>query len=603
MKKDYFLLALLMLNCTSCTPDSRTNTFETDQPVNNESTVTDTTSAAPRIDASQWADDNISGTTFDRTIRIVFSDGGAQVEGDVNSIVSVNGNNVTVNNTSDEKVLYELSGTSQNGSLKLYSSKKQALVLNGLDLTNPNGAAINNQGKKSCFIVVKGTNTLTDGSSYTSASADEDEKAALFSEGQLIFSGDGTLNVTARGKSGITSDDYISITESPVINVISSAGHGIRGKDAVIISGGSIGVNVSANMKKGITSDSLVYITGGATMINVSGSAENDDEDAEYKGTSGIKADCQFEVTGGTLDIVNYGTGGKGISGYGTACFNGGTVRVTTTGSNYGQSSFNRWGGGSSNSVSAKGIKFDGNLFFQDGSVTVNCASHEGIESKGNIVVNGGAVYSYSAADDAINSSGTFTIQGGKICGHAVRNDGLDANGNFYINGGLVYAIGTTVPEVAIDTNTEGGYKLYVQGGTLITIGGLEGGASLTQSCYSASSWNKSTWYSLTVGDDVIAFKTPSSGGNTLVVSGASQPTLKTGVTASGGTTWFNGMLITGASVSGGTAVQLSSYTSGGGFGPGGGFGGTRGGPGGGPGGGFGGPGRDFGPGGGPGGW
>jgi hypothetical protein len=584
MNKVYFLLALLLLNFVSCTPDSLTNLIDTTQSTNGESSNTDTTTVAPKIDESRWADDSIQGTKFDRTIRIVFADGSAQVVGDDNGIVSVDGNNVTVNNTSDEKVIYELSGSSQNGSLKLYSSKKQALVLNSLELTNPNGAAINNQGKKKCYVVVNGTNSLSDGTTYSSTPADEDEKATMFSEGQLIFSGDGTLNVTAKGKSGITSDDYISIMDSPIINVTSSAGHGIRGKEMVVISGGSIGVNVSANMKKGITSDSLVYISGGVTKINISGAAAYDEEDAEYKGTAGIKADQLFEITGGTLDIINSGTGGKGISGDATGCFNGGTVRVTTSGSNYGQSSSNRWGSSSSTSVSAKGIKFDGNLFFNGGTVVVNCSAHEGIESKGNIVMKGGVVYSYSAADDAINSAGTFTIEDGKLCGYAVRNDGLDANGNFYIKGGLVYAIGTTSPEVAIDANTEGGYKLYVQGGTLIAIGGLESGASLTQSCYSAS-WNKSTWYSMTVGNEVFAFKTPSSGGNTLVVSGASQPALKSGITVSGGSDWFEGLIKTDGSISGGSDVTLSTYTggNGGGFGPGG--GGGPGGPGGRPGG------------------
>ena len=499
----YYLLITLML-CLGCSPDSLTTVYEYTQPYNNESNnTTDITPVAPVIDDSKWADDSISGTKFDLTISIVFSDDGVQVTGDTKGIVSVEGGNITVNNTSGEKVKYELSGTCRNGSLKLYSSKKHAIVLNGLELTNPNGAAINNQCKKSCFVVVNGTNSLTDGMTYSSTVADEDEKAALFSEGQLIFSGDGTLNVTAKGKSGINSDDYVHIMESPVINVTSSAGHGIRGKDAVVISGGSIGVNVSANMKKGITSDSLVYITGGAISLNISGTAAYDAEDAEYKGTAGIKADSLFYITGGTIDVINSGRGGKGISGDGIGCFNGGSVRVNTTGSNYGQSSGGR-GGSSSNSVSAKGIKFDGNLFFQDGTVNVNCSAHEGIESKAHIVINGGVIYSHSEADDAINSAKTFTIQGGKVCGYAVSNDGLDANGNFYIKGGLVYAIGSGVPEVAIDANTEGGCRLYVEGGTIIAIGGLESGASLTQSCYSASSWSKGKWYSMTVGNDAL---------------------------------------------------------------------------------------------------
>ena len=302
------------------------------------------------------------------------------------------------------------------------------------------------------------------------------------------------------------------------------------------------------------------------------GSAAYDTEDAEYKGTAGVKADCLFEINAGSLYVTNTGAGGKGISGDMTGSFNGGYVKVVTKGSNYGQSS--------SNSVSAKGIKFDGNLFFNGGTVLVNCTAHEGIESKGNISVTDGLVYSYSAADDAMNSAGTFTIQGGYVCGYAVRNDGLDANGNFYIKGGTVYAIGSTQPEVAIDANTEGGYKLYVMGGTLIAIGGLESGASLNQNCYQASSWTRNTIYSLTVGSDVIAFRTPSSGGTPLVVSGSSAPVLMTGVNATDGTEIMDGMIITDASVSGGSQVSLSSYTggNGGGFGPG---GGGPGGPGG----------------------
>ena len=124
---------------------------------------------------------------------------------------------------------------------------------------------------------------------------------------------------------------------------------------------------------------------------------------------------------------------------------------------------------------------------------------------------------------------------------------------------------------MAIDANTEGGKKLYVTGGTIIALGGLESGASLTQSCYQASSWLSSTWYALTVGSNTFAFKTPSSGGSGLVVSGASQPTLLSGVNVTSGTSYFDGLGIAGGTISGGSSVSLSSYTGGGGFGPGGG--------------------------------
>ena len=106
-----------------------------------------------------------------------------------------------------------------------------------------------------------------------------------------------------------------------------------------------------------------------------------------------------------------------------------------------------------------------------------------------------------------------------------------------------------------------------MQGGTIIAIGGLENGSQLTQSCYRSSSWTRNAWYSITVGNTTYAFKTPASGGSGLIVSGSEQPTVKSGVSTEGGTSRLNGMLLDGATVSGGNSVSLSSYSGGGGWG------------------------------------
>ena len=524
------------------------------------------------------SDDNIANTTFDRVIAIAFGGSQATVSGDVNGIVSVDGNRVTVRNSTKEVIVYDLSGSAGDGCFKLYSDKKQAVRLNGLNLTNTLGAPVNNQSKKRTFVIVEGKNTLADGSSYSSTPAGEDEKAAFFSEGQLVFCGTGSLDVTAKGKAGITSDDYVRFMSSPTVTVTSSAGHAVRGKDAVIVTAGTVNATASADMKKGFSSDSLVRFEGGSTVINVTGSAAYDSEDASFSGSAGIKADKLFEMVAGSLTVTNSGTGGKGISGDGAGVFQGGTVKVTTKGANYGQSNGGGFGPGgrpgmgssssNDNSVAAKGIKFDGNLVFQGGTVSVTCQSHEGIESKGAITVAGGCVYSYSY-DDAINASGDLTISGGYVCAISTRNDGLDANGNCIIKGGVVYAVGSGSPEVAIDANTEGGKRLYVQGGTIVAFGGLENGSELSQACYSASSWNKGTWYALYSGSDpVLVFTGPSAAGSGLVVSTAGTPSLKSGVSVSGGTSLFGGIAVSGGTVSGGSSVKLSAYTGSGGFGP-----------------------------------
>lgn len=517
----------------------------------------------PSGSSSDNSGDDISETNFTQNVTIVFNDNsGATISGTNDDfVVDKSGNDVTIHYKGSEYVMYTLSGNTTDGFFKLYSGRKQGITLNDVGLTNQNGAAINVQGPdtavnkgKRTFIVVNGNNTIADGQNYTNTPSTEDEKAAFFGEGQFVFSGNGALTVNAIGKAGITSDDYIHVMAGPTINISSSAGHGLRGKDYVLISDGTLNITVSANMKKGIASDGYVLMEGGNTTINVSGGAAYDSEDKEYKGTAGIKADSYFRINDGNLTITNTGAGGKGISIDTYGYFNGGNVTVNTTGNNF-----------TSGSVSAKAIKCDGDLFFNGGVINVNCSKHEGIEAKGILTINGGEIYSYSAADDAINSGSTFTINGGSVLGYSAGNDGLDANGDCYVKGGIVYAIGARQPEVAIDANTEKNFKLYVQGGTIVAIGGLERGSSLTQSCYSASSWSKNNWYALTVGSSTYAFKTPSNGGTPLVVSGSSTPTLKSGVTVSSGTYILNNMFVANATVTGGSSVSLSSYSANGG--------------------------------------
>ena len=225
-----------------------------------------------------------------------------------------------------------------------------------------------------------------------------------------------------------------------------------------------------------------------------------------------------------------------------------------------------------------------GNIYIEGGTINVLNAATEGIEAKGEMRISDGMVY-VKAKDDAINSSSHMTVTGGTIVAYSTGNDGLDANGNMYIRGGNIYAICSGSPEVALDANTEGGYKLYIEGGNVVAVGGIENGSQLTQSCYQASSWNKNTWYALYNGDDLaLAFKTPSSGGSGIVLSTSGTSSLLSGVTISGGSTLslLGEMATTDATVSGGSSVSLSSY-SGGNSGPG---GGNQPGGGGGPGGG-----------------
>ncbi len=537
----------------------------------------------------QGEEDLISGVTFDRTITISWTESGVNIEGDETGIVSADGTFVTADNgQSQDIVRYCLKGSSSNGRFKLYGVRKQAIVLQGLNLTNKTGAAINNQSKKRTFVVLEGDNFLSDGPSYTGTPETEDEKAAFFSEGQLVFSGSGSLSVTASGKAGITSDDYLRFMGPQSVSATSSAGHALRGKDSITIDDGTIVAVSSAAGKKGLSSDGSVSINGGTIDIKVSGGTvseqviTNGSTTTEYTGAAGIKADSTFVMTGGVLTVASSGQGGKGISGDQKAFFKGGSVKVTVTGSNLSDGTKGPGGpggggpggggpggggpgGSTGNLKSAKGIKFDGDVTVSGGSIEVSASSHEAFETKGKLTVSGGTLYAFSSSDDAINSAGDMTLSGGYVCGWSTGNDAIDANGNLYVDGACVYAVTTKgSPEVALDANTEGGKKLYVKSGTLIAVGGLESGSSITGSAYSAGSWSKNSWHTLydSSSKAVISFKTPSSGNSLVVYSGGKSASLKSGTSVSSEGAIWGGNGSTDSSASGGSAVTLSSYSS-----------------------------------------
>ena len=153
------------------------------------------------------------------------------VDGDT---VTADGCNVTVKSHNKGLVL-KVTGTTTDGCVKVYSDKKWELLLNNANITSSSGAAINIQDGK-CFVVIEGTNTLSDGIGATySSSTDEDEKAVFFSEDDLRFSGKGSLTVNttnAVGKNGITSDNDIFIRKGCRLTVSagSGAGNGIKTK-------------------------------------------------------------------------------------------------------------------------------------------------------------------------------------------------------------------------------------------------------------------------------------------------------------------------------------------------------------------------------------
>ena len=558
---------------TSSNDDNATTVSTTADVISGISTSGDVTTFTIAIDKSAIAetaksdasdDDYIENTTFDKTIIITFSTStSATVSGDSDGIVTVNGNDVTVTNTTNTINKYILTGTTADGFFKLYSTKKQAIVLDGVNMTNPDGAAINNQSKKRTFIVLNdGTNNyLTDGTNYADATDDEDMKGCFFSEGQLIFSGKGSLEVDANCKAGIRSDDYVRTLPGTNIYVDASSGNGIRGNDAVIVSGGVINVNVTGTADKGISTDGEVRIDGGRTTILTSGGYEYDSDDTDYTACSGIKADSIININGGELNIKSTGIGGKGMNSDDKININDGIVRIITTGKRQKDSM---------GSVSPKGIKADGDITINGGQTQVRLEGSgdgtEAIESKSEIHIEAGTVECYSY-DDAINSAGNLYINGGYVYARSYNNDGIDANKNLTINGGVVIAEGAAQPECGIDAAEQ--YKAYINGGTVIAVGG---GMQAIDASSKQASIAVSVAMGTTIGvldgtTAILGYTTPSSNsGTALMISSpsfqtGSSYTLRAGCTLDGGTSFY--ALTTGCTIgSGSQSVDCTTSTS-----------------------------------------
>ena len=377
---------------------------------NNYNEITETIITDELIDESG---DFIENYTVSKIVTITFSETGVTVVPDIIDQVSytiVNKTHLMIN-SSRSKMAYRVSGNCSNGSLKIYSTKKFQLAFNGLKLTNPKGPAINIQSGKTIYTTLAAgtTNTLCDGEVYAepaySEGAPEDQKGTFFSEGQIIFSGTGTLNVTSYGGHAICSDDYIRV-RSGKINVLAAAKDGINtnemfrvgrmassapvitinatgdgidcGKGNILIEAGDITVNtiddgIVASYEEftDATIDPSITIRGGFLKVNTTGE----------KGMA-IKSNANYTQTGGTIQISTKGNGSKAINSEKDAAFTGGKLTAILEGSV------------SSDSSSTAGIKCTGNLTITDGTIGINCSGTgaKAINADGNVVIDNGTI-------------------------------------------------------------------------------------------------------------------------------------------------------------------------------------------------------------------
>ena len=591
------------------------------------------------VDESAVKDNTVAVAYNGQTVAITVAGNVAQY-----LTITASGAHVNIEQSSElaEEITYILSGSSKDGEFYMSGSYKATVELNGLSLTNANpvtsGAAVHIQNSKRIKVkVLEGTsNTLVD-------AANGSQKGAFYVKGHPEFSGKGTLTVTGNVKHAIKSGEYMTVKDATLV-VKSATGDGINcgqyflmksgvldisgveddgiqcdiddtdvgstGETAdhededsgnIYLEGGQITINTAGIAAKGVKSEGDLIVKGGVIDITTTGKGKWDEEDVKTKAAACLGSDAKVVISGGTLTLTSTGAGGKGINSDAAFELSGGDVTIVTKGALYyhnGTTENTNYTGNTDNVnsdyySSSKGVKADGAITISGGKISVATAGRnaEGIESKTSILISDGEV-TVNSYDDGINVGGDgsdLIISGGYVYSRAMNNDGIDGNGNVYVKGGLVYAIGANSPEVAIDANSEEQKKLYVQGGTLIAVGGLESGAQISGgTCKQTTSFTAEVWYALYNGSELVAaFKTPArssnsgggpggggrpgggpggpgGGSNKLVVYTSSTPTLQSGGTVTGGTEYFEGAANIGGTVSGGSSVTLSNYTSGG---------------------------------------
>lgn len=324
--------------------------------------------------------DYVENTSWSKVININFSGDAVSITGTVPGVtVQADGDHVTVLNMSGP-VKFVVSGFTSDGSLKFYGDKRFQVLLNGADITNPNGAAINNQGSKTMYVVLaEGTvNHLQDGADYVMVD-EEDQKAALFSEGQIILSGKGKLEVFAVGRGGIRSDDYIRIRPGVQLYIESSALDGLRANDGIIIDGGAINVETKGLGAKGVRSEGAMQINGGRLVAISHGDCRigaTEDGDADTTACAALVCDTLLTVNGGDIRLKATGDGGKGLNAKQDVIILGGSFQAVAT--------------GTKEDKKPKGVKVDGSF-----------------------AIGGGYFYTYSRRSDPLEVSGTTTVATG----------------------------------------------------------------------------------------------------------------------------------------------------------------------------------------------
>lgn len=368
--------------------------------------------------------------------------------------ITATGEDVSIASTiSTSDLIYILSGATSDGSLTITSDKKLILYLDGVSITNTDGAAIKMASDKRVMLHMAAgtTSTLCDGTANT-------EKGTIAMKGKLDLQGSGTLNVSGLAKHAIQSSGKCNMMGGTV-NVLTAVKDGLN-VDDFVMDGGSLNV---ISLGDGIDGDKgMIEINNGSIVVNCSA--------ADSKG---IGCDSTLTINGGIISVTMSGDQSKCLKSKQSISINNGTIELNANGTLVLEAIENGY-----DPSFCTGIKADGNVAISGGTTTINCAAANaggrGISSDANITINSGnltitalggsGVYTNAegATDDyssaCINADSNVVVNGGKIILSA-GGKGITCDQDFILNGG------------DIDISTSGNGAVTVGSGTNATEG------------------------------------------------------------------------------------------------------------------------------------
>lgn len=333
-----------------------------------------------------------------------FADGSITLSPDgstsTDASVRIDGQTVTITQAGT----YQIAGTLDDGALIVESGEnaKITLVLGGVSIKNSTGAAIQIATADDVTIeLAEGTtNVLQSGEEVDIATATESKEAsggALQSKADLKIKGRGSLTVLGYLNNGIHCTKDLKIKNGNIS--VTALGHGIKGKNSVTVSGGTVTVTSG---KDGITSDETENEEKGFVTI----------EDGEIIITSagdGVSAETTLTVTGGVISIISGG-------GSGNAQQKTDNMRDWWDFDN---------SASDDNSVSCKGLKAGKALVISGGSITID-AQDDALHTDGEMTISGGECI-LSTGDDGAHAALSLTVLDGKIT-VLTSYEGLEAN-------------------------------------------------------------------------------------------------------------------------------------------------------------------------------